>query len=650
MEVQDLFLDVLSSTATKREAKSYLSRFSPSKPGVQQQEIPLPKNKHVDVKLGNLSLPPRAIDESPVFTHVVPENRFVDKTKESLHVALVKIRATQLVDNMILQGVGHTLSQLTRLGLNSAVVIDCEGKGKSNSMDACRVALEQSDRVVAAIDLYGGQGARRLDSVIGLSRVQEQNLSSYKAHGRLQITNPNLILAPLWRGVIPVIVPIGFAYDTHALVPVAADDVVLSLVQKFMDHQTQDVLEEDFHNITERINSLRRQVSLDRIILLDSLGGIPSRDTLYGSHIFINLEQEYRDIRDELRQPTEREHTLAKMSSVSETLTDQSSSISPGSVFGISGSSTLRTDQDEGELLTGSTDHNNDKYHLRNLDLLKHTLAILPDSSSAIIITPQEAANSGRSLVRSSERLGVGTRRQKNLLIHNLLTDKPFVSSSLPLCRTQKNMINVLHPVTIPSPATFVKRGIPIRIIPDPDRSPWTPATSSPATQLSDPRIDLIRLVHLIDDSFNRKLDLDHYLSRINDRVAGVIIAGEYEGGAILTWEIPPGSPASPPVPYLDKFAVLKRSQGAGGVADIVFKAVVRDCFPGGVCWRSRQDNPVNKWYFERATGTWKIPGTNWTMFWTTEGVEKGGSTFLDYERVCKGVVPSWVDEKAVAD
>lgn len=648
--MQDLFLDVLGSTATKREAKSYLSRFSPSKPNIQPQETPPRRYKHMSVAVGNLSLPPRAVDESPVFTQIVPENRFVNQATESLHVALVKIRAPQLVDDAILQGVGHTISQLTRLGLNSAVVIDCEDGEIRNPLDACRAALEQGDRVVTAIDLYKGRGARRLDSVIGLSTVREQNLSSNSARGRLQITHRNLILAPLRRGVTPVIVPIGFKYDTHALVPVAADDVVLSLAQELVGLQRQDMLEEDFHNVTGRVESLKKPISLDRIILLDSLGGIPSRDTVHGSHVFINLEQEYREIRDELRQSTEGGQYLAKMSSLAEILPVQPRLISPGLVFGTNSSSTSPIGQDNSDLLTKSTDHNRAKSHLRNLDLLKNTLAILPASSSAIIITPQEAVNSGRSSGRLSQRLGVGTRRQKNPLIYNLLTDKPVVSSSLPSCRTQKNLANVLHPVSIPSPATFVKRGIPISIIPDPNLHPWTSATSSPSIQLSDPRIDLTRLVHLIDDSFNRKIDVDHYLSRVKDCVAGIIIAGEYEGGAVLTWEIPPGSPYSPPVPYLDKFAVLKRSQGAGGVADIVFKAMVRDCFPDGVCWRSRQDNPVNKWYFERATGTWKIPKTNWTMFWTTQGVEKGGSTFLDYEQVCKSVVPSWADKKAVAD
>jgi len=199
---------------------------------------------------------------------------------------------------------------------------------------------------------------------------------------------------------------------------------------------------------------------------------------------------------------------------------------------------------------------------------------------------------------------------------------------------------------------------MPLTVLPDPRVAPWTPKEAGwPSLTLDGPRIDLPRLIHLIEDSFNRKLDVRRYMDRIKGRIAGLIIAGEYEGGAILTWETPPGvkidgSEASLAriVPYLDKFAVLKQSQGAGGVADIVFNAMVRSCFPHGVCWRSRKNNPVNKWYFERSRGSWKLPGSDWTMFWTTPGVPENGPTFRDYESVCRDIQPSWADNKHIVD
>jgi amino-acid N-acetyltransferase len=252
-----------------------------------------------------------------------------------------------------------------------------------------------------------------------------------------------------------------------------------------------------------------------------------------------------------------------------------------------------------------------------------------------------------------------------------------MISSSLPA-----PLVNRPVASAAPNPATFLKKGIPVTMIPDPRTTgPWQPPSAShPSIELeNDPRINFPRLVDLIEDSFRRKLDARHYLDRIRGRVAGVIIAGDYEGGAICTWETPhtlsstsPSTSSDSPlwVPYLDKFAVLTSSQGSGGVADIVWGALTRSAFPEGVVWRSRKSNPVNKWYFERSVGMWNLPDGYWTMFWTTEGVVeeyatrmagRGGGIFLDngdegvkgreastrwdaYVDVCAGVKPSWKD------
>lgn len=63
-------------------------------------------------------------------------------------------------------------------------------------------------------------------------------------------------------------------------------------------------------------------------------------------------------------------------------------------------------------------------------------------------------------------------------------------------------------------------------------------------------------------------------------------------------------------------------------------------CFVG-VCWRSRSDNPVNKWYFERCDGSWKIPGTGWTMFWTGRGIVENEQKWKDYVGVCENIPAS---------
>ena len=659
--LQELLLDVLGSTATKRDAKAYLSRFSAVKPAAQNVKQPPSEKRDVGVNLGNLFNSIRVLGERPVFSHTRSQTAFENQTPESLHIALVKIRAPQLIDDVTIRGIGHTLSQITRLGMSPVIVVDHEDGRKRQFLDVAKLVTHQADRVAEAVEAYGNQGARRLDSVICISSVGEQFLPSVKIVGEVRVAHRELLMAPLRRGTIPVIAPVGIDSETQQMELVAADEVVLALTRELSGIQAMPLAVDDCHKVAEGILSLQKQTSLDRIIILDPLGGIPATDRSQGSHIFINLEQDFNTIRtDLLITENDQPHSSKSLNSsagqqdlspastfndpISKDPTDKSASLASG---------------DDGQAITVRTAEDdltryNSQMHVKNLELVNHCLAILPPSSSAFLTSPLAVANSQSRPPLASQGPRVRTRRQRNPLIHNLLTDKPIHSSSLPLDRSPNPSSLAPHPVITSNPATFCKRGMSIGIFPNPLEHPWAPPSPSKACiDLSDPRIDLPRLVHLIEDSFSRKLDVAHYLSRIRGRIAGIIVAGEYEGGAILTWETPPGFSANDPnhmVPYLDKFAVRKRSQGAGGVADVVFKAMVRDCFPNGVCWRSRMDNPVNKWYFERAKGTWKMPGTNWTMFWTTEGVERANEVFLDYEAVCKTVTPSWADQKAVVD
>ncbi|KAL8919199.1 MAG: hypothetical protein Q9172_005096 [Xanthocarpia lactea] len=646
---KELFLDVLGATATKREAKTYLSRFRSEKPKKPQ---PIPKETRKDdvgVNLGNLYLPIRAVDQSPVFEQGPRKAQYVDQTSGPLHTALIKIRDTRAIEDSTLQAVGLTLVQLSRLGMASVVIVDCEKDLPTNDPNVRKLVVEQADRVAAAIDEHGGQGARRLDNVLITSDVDEGLPSSIKIRSGTAVTNRNLILHPLRKGKIPVVVPVAFNSTTQTLVHVPADEAVLALTRDFAGLRPGFLPEGSPQAVAEKVKAMQKEISLDRIILLEPLGGIPALDKHDQSHIFINLEQEYDTIKSELSSLSWGRSEQDEPGTGSLRSKNSSSAFTSGNP--ISDFCELQSSFSNGaNSETSAIPHKisaQAKVHLQNLELFHDTLAILPPSSSGLLTTPQKAANSDRSSRDSFPTPDVGTRRQRNPLIHNLLTDKPVFSSSLPPSRTQQATTPQDH-IDFINPATFFKRGMPISIIPNPRTHPWqAPSPSNPSISLSDPRIDLPRLIHLIEDSFNRRLDVSHYLSRIENRIAGIIIAGEYEGGALLTWESPPSNP-SIMVPYLDKFAVLKRSQGAGGVADIVFKAMVRTCFPEGVCWRSRRDNPVNKWYFERAKGTWKIPESNWTMFWTTEGVQagEGKGVFGDYESVCRGVVPSWADDK----
>ncbi|KAL8907191.1 MAG: hypothetical protein Q9207_001557 [Kuettlingeria erythrocarpa] len=571
--------------------------------------------------------------------------------------------------------------------MSSVVVVDC-GSGSDNDgdhSDLRRLATEQADRVAAAIEHHDVQGARRLDSVLETSAVTKGLLSPVKVRSGIRITNRSLLLTPLRKGKIPVLAPIAFASNNQVLALIPADEAILALTRDFAGLSPQVVPEADPLAVAKHFETSQKEVSLDRIILLDPLGGIPAPGKIHQAHVFVNLEQEYESIASELSRPWVDEAEAHPLSTNAAVRPLACSNSSTPKIWDAD-SSLGNSNQHHAGSITQGAGHRvsaENRTHLKNLGLLRDTLAILPPSSSGLLTTPETAANLERPQQPCRQPCqtppairpyrdphhdlpaplipapGVGTRRNRNPLIHNLLTDKPVYSSSLPSDRTQKT-VGTAGQSHVIVPATFIKRGMPVTIIPDPRIGPWRPPTAaSPAIQLSDPRIDLPRLIHLIEDSFGRTLDVRHYLSRISDRLAGIIVAGEYEGGALLTWESPTSEAnglhvkrTTTMVPYLDKFAVLKRSQGAGGVADIVFTALVRTCFPGGVCWRSRRDNPVNKWYFERAKGTWKIPDSNWTMFWTTEGVQADGETgvFGDYEAVCRGVEPSWADRTGVVD
>jgi amino-acid N-acetyltransferase len=95
-------------------------------------------------------------------------------------------------------------------------------------------------------------------------------------------------------------------------------------------------------------------------------------------------------------------------------------------------------------------------------------------------------------------------------------------------------------------------------------------------------------------------LDAEGFFARIEPRTRTVILAGQdYMGAAIVTreggniYEEGHEQRILASVAYLDKFSIAPKSQGIG-VADILWKKLT-DEFPDLV-WRSRTDNPVNKW------------------------------------------------------
>lgn len=664
-------MSILGATATKRDTRAYVKHFTPPSESTAKASQTLKEASETQKRQGGVNLgtfyDAHAVENSPQFVQAPYTDSASRSTNGPRHVALVKIRSPQDIDDRTLDGVARTLSQLAKLGMTSTVVVDI-GDPSPDDTDAVRLAwrelaIAQTDRIVAVIDAHSLPGARKEENILG---VFENDSTPYESSitfgGRTHIRYRKLLMTPISRGIIPVVTCIGYTDLSQQAIPVKADEVVLALTREFagLGLTGPPPPEEDPNETAERLRALRSEVLLDRLIILDPLGGIPTSQRANGYHVFLNMEQEYAMVKNDLLTT----HGLATMRQRAEDIckAPKVSGLGENNPLSEVVETEFGTPIPTPESLARddlSQPAPDDKLiHLHNLELVRNVLSILPPTSSALLTTPTEAADSGNRSAPATLTTGVGTRTQRNPLIHNLLTDKPVFSSSLPASRLGSNQSPQHSPSDSSPPicrTTFAKRGMSVTIFPNPASTPWQPPVAGkPQINLTDPRIDLPRLVHLINDSFDRTLDVPAYLERVNARIAGVIIAGEYEGGALLTWELPPGiDPLSPEaegrwVPYLDKFAVLKRSQGSGGVADVVFKAMVRDCFPEGVCWRSRKTNPVNKWYFERSRGTWRLPASEWTLFWTTEGVEKEERLFGDYEAVCESIQPTWADKKTV--
>lgn len=479
---------ILSSQATKRDAKSYFGRFG--------------------VDLDN-RIHPKRLGEETRQTHDV-------------HTALLKLCHADTLSNVdILPGLARTVVQLGRLGMPVCIVVEAEDTYHTNEplLTGNTVTLREKYgnlvyRIADAIDREGGRSQPIVGDLLAhddvLSSSSSEHLSSpdklvadiENSITAPQITFPatsqKLVYNLLRRGQIPVIAPVVSGL-MPSLSPISADSALFRICKGLSDH-TQG-----------------HQISVDRVIVVDPVGGLPAKERLGGSHIYINLQQEYDPL-------------IKRLSNSVTSVSDLS--------------------------LTLST-----KLHLRNLIIVNKCLALLNPTSSGLITTPAVAAVSP-------------SRSAPQPLIHNLLTDKPLVSPSLP---TRLTRIPKSH-------TTLLRRGLPVTLY-RPIQEDGTDGKP----------LDLERLVKLIEDSFGRRLNVNHYRNRIQDKTAAIIVAGDYEGAAVVTAEHPFKDSSNIPVPYLDKFAVSTRSQGSGGVADIVFN-VLTSMFPDNLIWRSRKTNPVNKW------------------------------------------------------
>lgn len=528
---RSFFLTILAATATKRDAKAYIEKYQ--RPYTSADRIVV---KHTQ------TLQEFFESEDGAYIDVEPS---LAKTSP-IRAALVLIRDLVETSTSQLLKICYTLGQLHRLGLQPIVIVDThlDEKATGHGVQVNRLA-----QILESMDIQ----ARPIQE--GLFAVH--NPLSMHTKRIVSIYDTRILKAPVIRRQVPVIRTIA-TDSTGKKRSITADSAMKAICQTFGC---------DSPSVPHQRDLNRSAIMIDKLIILDAIGGIHSPTRREGSHVFINLDQENLALQRE----------LAELASP--------------------------------DVATK---------HLRNLDTCRICLGLLSDHASAMITTPKIAGSEAG---------------QAHPLIHNLLTDKPMFSPSLP----------VLGPRTPSTSTTILRKGVDVKIYRNVD--------------LPSPSIDLKKLERLINDSFARSLDVPRYLARTKGHIDALIIAGDYDGAAIITSEIGRTTTHQQQqqpehVPYLDKFAVLRKKQGAGGVADILFNAMMK-LYPDELTWRSRNSNPVNKWYFERAKGTLLLPPTapslpgtetpSWRLFWTTPQI-RDWQRFQDYIEVARKIEPTWLD------
>ncbi|MBZ0171863.1 MAG: hypothetical protein K8E66_05740, partial [Phycisphaerales bacterium] len=129
---------------------------------------------------------------------------------------------------------------------------------------------------------------------------------------------------------------------------------------------------------------------------------------------------------------------------------------------------------------------------------------------------------------------------------------------------------------------TLVRHGSPIRV------------------QIGLDGLDREKITDLLERSFSRSLDAA-YLDSVGD--ASVYVGGDYTAIAIIK--------RRDAGHYLDKLGISEQAQGLG-LGATLWNRITRD--HPNLFWRSRPENPANKWYLSRADGMHRTP--DWLVFW----------------------------------
>lgn len=524
---RNLILSILKSTATKRETKHYLDKYQ------NQFSRDNTKNFQSNIFVN------RFLQSKKPFRNIYDiNNNKIDRIP--LRIAVCKLEFKS-VSPEYWDGIQETFKRLVDLGVSPIIIMDYD---LSTNID-----FKHNESIISK---YGDNILKALKDV---NPMLIRNLFSNDGD-HLEINNLHQLLMPMYQNFIPIIQPLVTDVRSSQQYVGDTNDILTSTCQELIT--TQDLL------------------SIEKIILISGIGGIPSIERNHASHVFINLSQEYSDL--------------------------------------------------VSELYIGFLEPPIRDLHIKNLQLINNILTMVnshtgSDEATGIITTPFITSINDDQL---------------NPLIYNVLTDRPIISSSLPLSFNRTPRLST----------SILKKGVEVKVLEPRNYN----KSFTFANLVKDQMIDKHKLITLINDSFGKQLDVDAYIQRINNSLATIIIVGDYDGGAIITKE----TWNNQQVTYLDKFAVAKKYQGLPGLADIIFKLIIQSN-PEELIWRSRKNNPVNKWYFERSLGSISKTDSRWKLFYTgdvfnkdTNTKQKKGQVNINaklklYWNICQNIPPSFI-------
>ncbi|CCE78126.1 Piso0_000741 [Millerozyma farinosa CBS 7064] len=517
-EKRNLILSILKSTTTKREAKNYINKyqnqFNDGNSTERSSADLTTRDAQRDIVIN------RYLNQHNPFINIYDDEKKIQRIP--LRLGIFKIRPSSIQRNLW-KGIIETFKRLKMLGLSCVVLLDFDELSSNSFKHNEYYIMDQTNKMMNHFE--NSSYNRPLDTTVSrLLFTKNQESAGYS------IDQMEQVLIPLYQDRIPVIQPIVFDSLTGEQGFAKSDEMLKSFCRGLLN--TNDLL------------------TIEKVVILDPKGGIPSIERNKSSHIFINLSQEYSDIQAELK---------------------------------------------KGFLSTRDFTS-----HFTNIECMHEILTSIfekvgNDDATGLITTPEIMS------INSDEL---------NPIIYNVLADRPIISFSLPSS----------HSTTPEVSTSIIKKGIDVKVY----NSDGSDENFTLSSLFEKGIIDKDKLINLLNDSFKKNLDTSNYFSRIDKNLATIIIVGDYDGASIITWE--KSDLMSGKVAYLDKFAIASANQGLPGLADIIFKLILQSQ-PDEIIWRSRRNNPVNKWYFQRSCGS-LCTSSQWKLFFTGSIFNKRISKF----------------------